>query len=64
MAAYANLTPEAVKLVENLEEELKTQGTNAVVVAYAKHADLDAETISLIQDLEKKSNVVLIAYDK
>ena len=64
MAEYANLSPEAVKLVEGLETELKAQGSDVVLLAYAKYAELDEETIKLIQDLEAKNNVVLIAYDK
>ena len=64
MAEFANLSPEAVKLVEGLESELKAQGSDVVLLAYAKYADLDEDTIKLIQDLEAKENVVLIAYDK
>jgi len=66
---YANLSAEAVKLVENLEEELKAQGTNAVLLAYAKYAELTTDTVELIQELEAKlkaqgSDVILIAYSK
>jgi len=64
MAEFASLTPEAIKLVQDLEGELKSQNTNAVVVAYAKYADLDEDTAKLIQELEAKANVVLVAYDK
>ena len=69
MVEYASLTPEAVQLVENLEAELKAQGTNAVLLAYAKYAKLTPEALELIQQLEatlkeQGCEVVLIAYDK
>jgi hypothetical protein len=69
VAEYANLSPEAVKLVENLEEELKSMGSTAVLLAYAKYAKLEPETIKLIEELEEKlkeqgNDVILIAYSK
>ena len=69
MSEYANLTPEAVKLVESLEAELKAQGSNAVLVAYSEYAKLTPETVELIQKLEatlKEQNIdiTLIAYNK
>ena len=67
MAEYANLSPEAVRLVENLEDELRAQGSNAVLLAYAKYAELTPDTLKLIQELEAKlreqgSEIILVAY--
>jgi len=67
VAEYANLSPEAVKLVGDLEAELKAQGTNAVLLAYAKYAELTPDTLALIQELEAKlkeqgADVILVAY--
>ena len=69
MAEIANLSPEAVKLVQKLEEELKTQGNNAVLVAYSQYANLSPEALDLIQKLEatlkaQGSDIVLLAYNK
>ena len=69
MAEIANLTPEAVGLVQKLEEELKAKGNNAVLVAYSEYANLTPEAVGLIQKLEETLkaqgvDVVLLAYSK
>ena len=40
MAEYASLSPKAVKLVQDLEAELRLQESNAVLLAYSKYAEL------------------------
>ena len=69
MAEFANLSPEALKLVQNLEDELAAQGIDAVLVAYSKYANLSPEALDLIQKLEatlkaQGADIVLLAYNK
>jgi DNA-binding LacI/PurR family transcriptional regulator len=56
-------------MVENLEAELRAQGTNTVLLAYSRYAQLSPEALELIQKLEAKlkedgTDVVLVAYSK
>ena len=69
MAEYANLSPSAIEAVQKLEAELKEQGSNAILVAYADYAKLSPEALELVQKLEatlkeQGSEIVLVAYDK
>ena len=69
MSFHGDLSPDVVKLVEDLESKLNEQGTNAFLLAYSNRArlspsilevlgypqfaELSQEALDLIQELEK-----------
>ena len=69
MAEYANLPASAVEKIQAIENELKEQGVNAVLLAYARYASLSPEALALIEQLEETlkaqgEEVYLVAYSK
>ena len=55
MSEFADLNPSAIEAIQKLEAELKAQGSDTVLVAYAGEARLTLDEIILIQKLSPEA---------